>query len=263
MTFLQIYWIGLAVILVFMTLLWLLSLRMKNASIVDIFWGTGFVLSGWLYFALTPDGFLLRKLLIAALVTIWGLRLSIHILLRNWGKPEDFRYQKWREENGDKWWWQSLFKVFFLQGLLLWIISIPLLAAQLRPNPDHLTFLDFLGLGLWLVGFFFESVGDFQLSRFKANPDNKGKVLDSGVWRFTRHPNYFGDSAQWWGYYLIAAAAGGWWSIFSPILMTYLLLRVSGVALLEKMLETRPAYKEYIDRTSPFIPWFPRKKSIQ
>jgi len=145
--------------------------------------------------------------------------------------------------------------------LLLWIISIPLLAAQLQPAPDHLTFLDFLGLGLWLVGFFFEAVGDFQLSRFKANLDNKGKVLDSGVWRYTRHPNYFGDSAQWWGYYLIAAAAGGWWTIYSPALMTFLLLRVSGVALLEKTLETRPAYKEYIEKTSPFFPWFPRRKS--
>lgn len=263
MTFLQIYLIGLAAILVPMTLLWLLSLPLKNSSIVDIFWGTGFVITAWVYFAFTPDGFMLRKLLIASLVTIWGLRLSIYILLRNWGKPEDFRYQKWREENGSQWWWRSFFKVFLLQGLLLWVISIPLLAAQWRPAPDHLTFFDFLGLGLWLIGFFFEAVGDYQLARFKADPQNKGKVLDRGVWRYTRHPNYFGDSAQWWGYYLIAVAAGGWWTIYSPVLMTFLLLRVSGVALLEKTLETRPAYKEYIEKTSPFIPWFPRRKSIR
>jgi len=143
--------------------------------------------------------------------------------------------------------------------VLLWIISVPLLAAQYRALPDRLTPLDFLGLAVWLIGFYFESAGDYQLSRFKSRPENKGKVLDSGVWRYTRHPNYFGDSAQWWGYYLIAAAAGGWWTVYSPVLMTLFLLRVSGVALLEKSMETRPGYKEYIERTSAFIPWLPRK----
>lgn len=260
MNFISIDLIGLAVILALMTLLWLISLLIKNASIVDIFWGTGFVITGWLFFALTPEGFLTRKLLIATIVTIWGLRLSIHVLRRNWGKPEDFRYQKWREENGAAWWWKSFFQVFLLQGVLLWIISAPLLAAQLKPTPAHLTFLDFAGLAIWLVGFFFEAVGDYQLERFKANPQNRGKVLDTGVWRYTRHPNYFGDSAQWWGYYLIAAAGGGWWSIFSPILMTFLLVRVSGVALLEKSMAAKPGYRDYIEQTSPFIPWFPRKK---
>ncbi len=260
MTFIQIYLIGLGVTLVLMTVLWLVSLRLKNSSIVDIFWGTGFVVAGWVYFILTPDGYLARKLLIMVLVTIWGLRLSIHILRRNWGKPEDFRYQVWRKEAGQAWWWRSFFKVFLLQGFLLWIISIPLLAAQSSPLPSHLTILDYLGALVWLIGFFFESMGDHQLSKFRANPANKGKVLDTGVWHYTRHPNYFGDSAQWWGYYLIAAAAGGWWTIFSPIIMTLFLLKVSGVALLEKTLETRPGYKEYIEETSAFIPWFPKNK---
>ncbi len=259
MSFLPIYLTGLGVILMLMTLLWLLSLRLKNSSIVDIFWGTGFVIAGWLFFVLTPDGYIVRKLLISSLVTIWGLRLSIHILLRNWGKPEDFRYQKWRQESGARWWWQSYFKVFMLQGVLLWMISAPLLAAQFSPLPARMTALDFLAVLIWLVGFFFESAGDLQLSQFKAKPENKGKVLNSGVWRYTRHPNYFGDSAQWWGYFLIAAAAGGWWTIFSPVIMTLFLLRVSGVALLEKTLETRPGYKEYIKKTSAFVPWFPRK----
>jgi len=260
MSFLTVYFIGLMLILALMTLLWLLSLSLKNSSIVDIFWGTGFVIASWLYFILTPDGFLLRKLLIAGLVTVWGLRLSIHILLRNWGKPEDFRYQKWRREAGSKWWWQSFFRVFLLQGMLLWIISAPLLAAQFYPLPNRLTALDFLSAIVWLVGFYFEAVGDFQLARFRSRPENKGKVMNRGVWRFTRHPNYFGDSAQWWGYYLIAAAAGGWWTIFGPILMTLFLLRVSGVVLLEKTLQTRPGYKEYIENTSAFIPWFPKKR---
>lgn len=260
MEFLNIFLIEAGVILGLMLLLWLLSLLLKNASIVDIFWGTGFVIADWVYFALTPEGYLPRKLLISALVTIWGLRLSLHILRRNWGKPEDFRYQKWRNENGRKWWWLSFFQVFLLQGALMWIISAPLLAAQLGSYPQHLSVFDFLGALLWLVGFFFEVVGDYQLARFKTNKENKGKVMNTGVWRYTRHPNYFGDSAQWWGYYLVAAGAGGWWTIFSPILMTLFLLRVSGVTLLEKTMQSRPGYKEYIETTSAFIPWFPRRK---
>ena len=259
MTFLEVYAIGFAVITACMILLWLLSLKLKNSSIVDIFWGTGFVIAAWLYFALSPDGLPARKLLIAILVTLWGLRLSLHILMRNAGKPEDFRYQKWRADNGKKWWWVSFFQVFLLQGILLWVISAPLLAAQFSSRSTQLTALDFIGATLWAVGFFFEAAGDMQLTRFKRNPANKGKVLNTGVWRYSRHPNYFGDSAQWWGYFLIALAAGGWWTIFSPIMMTILLLRVSGVALLEKTLETRPGYKEYVESTSAFIPWFPRQ----
>lgn len=251
-----------SIILGLMILLWLLSLALKNSSIVDIFWGTGFVIVAWVTFLLTPEGFEARKWLLSILVTIWGLRLSLYILTRNWGKPEDFRYQVWRKEAGSAWWWRSFFKVFLLQGVLLWIISTPFLAAQISAQPDRLTWLDFLAIPVWLIGFFFEAVGDWQLSRFKANPANKGKVFDRGVWRYTRHPNYFGDATQWWAYYLIALAAGGWWTIFSPIIMTTLLMRVSGVTLLEKSLkEEKPGYKEYIESTSEFIPWFPRKKS--
>jgi steroid 5-alpha reductase family enzyme len=261
MSFLEIYGIAFLVILGLMILLWLASLLLKNSSIVDIFWGTGFVVTGWVFFALTPDGFPARKLLLMVLTTIWGLRLSLYILYRNWGKSEDFRYQVWRKEAGAAWWWRSFFKVFLLQGILMWIISAPLLAAQFRSAPDRLTVLDFIGAAVWVIGFFFEAVGDLQLAIFKANPANKGKVMDRGVWRLTRHPNYFGDSAQWWGYYLIAASAGGWWTVFSPVIMTLFLLRVSGVTLLEKTLESRPGYKEYIESTSAFIPWFPRKKS--
>jgi steroid 5-alpha reductase family enzyme len=142
----------------------------------------------------------------------------------------------------------------------MWIIATPLLAAMVNPHaPTHLVFGDYAAVILWLIGIFFESVGDWQLKRFKANPANKGKVMDRGVWKYTRHPNYFGDAAQWWGFYLFAATAGAWWTIFSPILMTTLLVRVSGVKMLEKTLETRPGYKEYIERTSAFIPWFQKK----
>ena len=208
---------------------------------------------------LTPDGFLARKLLIVSLTTIWGSGLFIHILLRNWGYGEDFRYQKWRQESGKNWWWYSFFKVFFLQGLLMWIISIPSLAAQISPTPGRLIWLDYLGVIAWGIGFFFEAVGDWQLSKFRADPANKGKLLNMGVWRYTRHPNYFGDAAQWWGFYLTAAAAGGYWTIFSPILMTLLLRNVSGVAMPEKTLkDSKPGYMENVETTNAFIPWFPR-----
>ncbi len=251
--------VGLLILLA-MVALWGVSLRLRNASIVDIFWGAGFVLANWCAFALTPDGFSPRQWLLGALVTIWGLRLSLYILRRNWGKEEDFRYRKWREEAGGKWWWQSLFKVFLLQGLLLWIISTPLLVAQHSPAPARLTALDFVAVAVWAVGFFFEAVGDWQMARFRADPANKGQVLRSGLWRTTRHPNYFGDATQWWAYYLIAAAAGGFWTIFSPLLMTLLLLRVSGVTLLERTLqETKPAYRDYVETTGAFVPWFPRR----
>ncbi len=260
MGFLNIYLLVGGVVLGLMILLWLLSLALHNASIVDIFWGTGFVIVAWATFALTPEGYLARKLLLAGLVTIWGLRLSLHILRRNWGKPEDFRYAKWRQENGARWWWSSFFKVFLLQGILLWIISTPLVAAQVSPVPASLGLLDGLAVIVWAFGFFFEAVGDWQLDRFKADPANRGRLLTTGVWHYTRHPNYFGDAAQWWGYFLIAAAAGGWWTIFSPILMTLLLVRVSGVALLEKtLIETKPGYRQYAETTRAFVPWFPRR----
>ena len=259
---LSIYANAALVILGLMIALWLISLLLKDSSIVDIFWGTGFVITAWFYFFLTPDGFVARKWLIVILTTIWGLRLSIHILLRNWGHGEDYRYQQWRQEAGSNWWWRSFFKVFLLQGALMWIISAPLLAAQSNPNPARLIWLDYLGAILWGIGFFFEAVGDWQLARFRANPDNKGKLLNTGLWRYTRHPNYFGDAAQWWGFYLIAAAAGGYWTIFSPIIMTLLLRRVSGVTMLEKSLkESKPGYKEYVETTNTFIPWFPHKSS--
>lgn len=261
MGFLNAYLTGGLVIFSLMTLLWLLSLAMKDASIVDIFWGTGFVISGWVYYFLAPEGFPARKLLLNGLVTIWGLRLSIHLALRNLGKGEDFRYRKWREQFGERWWYLSYVRVFLFQGFLMWLIGAPLLAAQFYPGPNRLTWLDGLAVLVWLVGLFFEAVGDWQLARFKADPDNKGKVLRSGVWRYTRHPNYFGDAAQWWGFYFFAlATGGGWWTIFSPAIMSIFLRSVSGVTLLEKSLkDSKPGYRDYVKSTNAFVPWFPKE----
>ncbi len=260
MPFLEIYLTTGLIIFALITALWLLSLYLKDSSIVDIFWGTGFVIANWIYFSQTPEGAEARKWLISLLVTIWGLRLSIYILLRNWGKGEDYRYANWRKQAGNAWWWRSYFKVFLLQGVIMWIVSAPLLAAQINSTPKPLFILDFLGTIVWGIGFFFEAVGDWQLARFKTNPQNKDKLLTSGVWRYTRHPNYFGDAAQWWGFYLVAAAAGGFWTIFSPLLMTWLIVKVSGVAMLEGTLkETKPGYAEYVKSTNAFLPWFPRE----
>ena len=257
----QVMLIGLLAIMIYMTTIWVVSLRLKNAGIVDIFWGPGFALAGWVYFALTPDGFLPRKLLIVVLVSLWGLRLGWHIGRRNIGHAEDYRYQAWRKANGASWWWISYFKVFVLQGFLMWIIATPLIVAQFASEPAGLTFLDVLGLALWLTGFLFEAIGDWQLTRFKADSANKGQVMRMGLWRYTRHPNYFGDAALWWGYFLIALSVnGGFLSIFSPILMTVMLMRVSGVALLEQNLKkTKPGYAEYIATTNSFFPGPPHK----
>ena len=246
------------VILIMMTFLWLLSLRLKNASIVDIFWGIGFIVITLLAFALTPQGYLPRKLLIGTLVTLWGIRLAIHIGLRNLGKPEDFRYAKWRAEHGAHWWWISFLQVFLLQGFLMWMISAPILAAMTSGFPAILTPLDWLGTLLWAFGLLFESIGDAQLTAFKANLAHKGKLFTGGLWKHTRHPNYFGEALVWWSFYLIALAAGRWWTIFSPILMTYLLLKVSGVAMLERTMQQRPGFEEYRRRTRSFFPWFPK-----
>lgn len=247
-----------AVILVLMVLLWLLSLQIKNASIIDIFWGIGFVMIAWIAFALTPQGYLPRKLLLGVLVTIWGLRLAIHIRIRNLGKPEDFRYAKWREENGARWWWFSFVQVFLLQGFLMWIIGAPILAAMTSGFPAIVTPLDWLGALLWVLGFLFELIGDAQLMRFKKDSNNHGKLFTGGMWKYTRHPNYFGEAVLWWGYYLVALAAGRWWTIFSPVIMTYLLTKVSGVAMLERTMKQKPGYGEYIRKTSAFLPWLPK-----
>jgi steroid 5-alpha reductase family enzyme len=240
-----------------MTLLWLLSLVLKNVSIVDIFWGIGFVIIAWFAFTFA-QGYLLRKNLICMLTTIWGVRLTLHIGIRNWGKSEDFRYAKWRVDHGSCWWWFSFFQVFLLQGVLMWIISTPLIAAQTSGFPAILTPLDLIGASIWTVGFLFETFGDLQLTLFKSEPVNKGKLLTTGLWKYTRHPNYFGDAVQWWGFYIIALAAGAWWSVFSPILMTWLLIRVSGVAMLERTMKHKPGYENYMRKTNAFFPWFPK-----
>ena len=260
MTFLQIYFLALLIIIGIMTLLWIISVFLKNVSIVDSFWGLGFIVSTVVYFVST-NGFDTRKLFILILVSLWGLRLSIYLAWRNYGKGEDFRYQEFRHKYGEhRYWWISYFQTFLLQGILMWLISAPLLGAQFYTSNNSISFLDYLGIVVWITGIIFEAGGDFQLAKFKKNPANKGKVLNTGLWRYTRQPNYFGDATVWFAYALFCLAAGSYIPVLGSILMTALIIKVSGVALLEKTLKTqKPEYESYVKQTSSFIPWFPKK----
>jgi steroid 5-alpha reductase family enzyme len=253
--------IGLASILTTLTVVWVFSVRRRDASVADVSWGLGFVLLAWLYVALSPT-LTPRSWLVTGLVTLWGVRLSRHIFRRNHGQGEDPRYRAMRASHGQAFWWRSLFTVFWLQGGILWFVALPLLTAVRAPQPATLTALDVFGGLVFLAGFGFEVVGDHQLQHFKADPSNRGRVLDRGLWRYTRHPNYFGDAALWWGLYAIASATkDGWLTLLSPALMTLLLTRVSGVTLLEQSLtESKPGYRDYIARTPAFFPWFPRAR---
>lgn len=256
MSLLQVGLWNLGIVLVLMVALWVASLVKRDASIVDLFWGAGFVVIAWATFVQTADPGT-RAVLLVALTTVWGLRLTGYLTWRNWGREEDYRYRAMRDKHGGNFRWISLFTVFGLQGLLMWVVSWPVQAGQsaaasLRP-------LDILGFGVWLVGIVFEAVGDYQLARFKRDPDNAGRVMREGLWRYTRHPNYFGDFCVWWGLYAIAVAGGAWWTAFGPALMTFLLLRFSGVALLEKTItERRPEYAEYMRQTNAFFPGRPK-----
>jgi steroid 5-alpha reductase family enzyme len=239
---------------------WLVSLWRRDASIVDVVWGLGFAAIGKVS-SFLADGVAGRRVLVTLLSMLWGLRLAAYLLWRNQGKPEDYRYQAMRRRWGARFPVVSLFTVFGLQGVLMYVISLPLQIACAAPSPG-LGWLDALGVLAWLVGMAFEVTGDVQLARFRADPANAGRVLDTGLWRYTRHPNYFGDCLVWWGFFALAAGTPvGPWTAVSPVLMTVLLRRVSGVTLLERSLARRkPGWAEYAARTNPFVPGPPRRE---
>jgi steroid 5-alpha reductase family enzyme len=242
-----------------MFLLWLLSLRLRDASIVDIWWGPGLASIVALAYAMT-GGAHPRRTLLLGLVALWALRLGGYLLWRNAGRGEDPRYQVMRRRFGARFGWISLASVFGLQGVLQWLVALPLQLAQLDPGPARLALLDALGIALFVFGLLFETVGDFQLARFRADPGQKGRVMERGLWRYTRHPNYFGDCMAHWGLFVVALATPwGWAGVIGPLTLTVLLLRVSGVALLERSIgRRRPAYGDYQRRTSAFLPRPPR-----
>ena len=240
---------------------WLISLKYQNVTIADTLWGVGFPLLAWVVCFMSDSGSA-REMRVAILVSAWGLRLAAYLSWRNWGKGEDPRYQKMRARAGNRFWVKSLFSVFLLQACLMWVISWAMTWAQAAPGPAHLTLWDIAGLIFWGVGFFFQTVGDLQLAAFKARPESKGKVMNQGLWAYTRHPNYFGESLMWWGIFFMATAVpGGWWTVISPVAITFLLLKVSGIPMTERVISTsRPGYAAYVRNTSSFFPWFPKSK---
>jgi steroid 5-alpha reductase family enzyme len=245
-------------VLLYMTVWFLLALWRRRNDLADIAWGGGFIVAA-LTALLLQTGLTPRAKLVVLLVILWGLRLAVHIGLRNLGKGEDERYRKWREEWGRHWLLRSYLQVFLLQGFLLYLISLPVIWTILvKPSPW--TGLDAIGLAVWIVGFFFEALGDFQLARFKKDPNNRGKIIQQGLWRYSRHPNYFGEVTLWWGIYLLALSTpGGWMTIIGPLTITFLILKVSGIPLLEKKYVNNAAFQEYARRTSAFFPIPPRK----
>ena len=250
------YLLALGVTAVFAVGAWLYGTARRNVGIVDSLWSLMILLSPVVYVAVTAT-LTARGALILALVAAWALRLSLHITVRNHGEPEDRRYRAIRHNNEPHFWIKSLYLVFGLQAVLAWFVAMPAVAAAASPAP--LGWLDLAAVLVWATGMYFEVVGDWQLRRFQRERGSEDAVLDRGLWRYTRHPNYFGEALLWWGITLAAVAAGAWWTLASPLLMTFLLLRVSGVALLEKdIAERRPAYRDYVERTSAFLPRPPK-----
>jgi steroid 5-alpha reductase family enzyme len=252
---------GLGATLTLAVVTWVVSFIKRDVSIVDSVWSALILLAAIVY-ATTMPGAAPRAVWVLVLTAIWSIRLAGYITRRNWGEPEDHRYREIRARNQPNFEWKSLYLVFILQGVLAWIVSASLLAATASAEP--LNTLDAIGIAVVVFGLVFETVGDAQLAGFKSHSENRGRVMDSGLWRYTRHPNYFGEFCVWWGFYLVALAADGWWAIVSPALMSVLLLKVSGVTLLEKDIgERRPAYRDYIARTNAFFPGPPRAGGVE
>lgn len=253
------YWAILGLVLFgYMSLWFVVSLLKKRNDVADTAWGLGFVLMAWASLAISGN-INTRSLIVCALISVWGLRLSYHIHKRNRNKAEDYRYAEWRKSWGKWFYLRSYLQVYILQGALLFLIVSPALLINKSASSD-ISYLDLIGILVWLTGFIFESVGDAQLARFISDPNNKGLLMQSGLWKYSRHPNYFGEITQWWGIWLIALnIAGGWMFVIGPITITFLILKASGIPLLEKKMSANPAFAEYKRRTSVLIPFPPKK----
>lgn len=245
------------IIFVYMSGLFGVSILIRRNDVADVGWGLGFILvsavSAWF------GGGSVSGLLATALVTLWGTRIALHIYLRNKDKEEDFRYKNWRNNWGKYFYVRSYFQVFILQGILMFLISLPVVLSNLFFTEYSLVFL-IIGFIVWTIGFIFESVGDYQLGQFVSEQKNKGKIMMSGLWAFTRHPNYFGEVAMWWGIFIICMPHALWLlMLLSPLAITILILKVSGIPMLEKKYEGNPEFQAYKQRVSAFFPWFPKK----
>ncbi len=256
------YIVAILTIFVYMCVWFGIALAKKNNGLVDIAWGLGFVVAT-IVLLINFGGGLFREVLIASMIFIWGIRLATYLFVRNWYKAEDWRYANWRKD------WKargiflprSFFQIFMLQGTIMFALLLPIISVIAFENEysNRLLVSDYLGIAFFTIGFLFEAIGDQQLYRFKSDPSNKGKILKSGLWKYTRHPNYFGEMMLWWGIFIISIPSGNiGFSILSPLLISFLLLKVSGVVLLEKKLNQRPEFVEYARKTSAFVPWFPK-----
>jgi steroid 5-alpha reductase family enzyme len=248
------------VIVAYMTIWFAVAQIIRRNDIADVLWGTGFIVAAvTAVFSGSEIG--LRAWIVFILVLVWGTRLTVHIYIRNRGKPEDARYRKWREDWGEHAAIQAFFKIFMLQGMLMLVVSLPVIYIIVSRD-SALRQLDLLGIAVWLTGFLFETIGDRQLARFKKRPSSKGKIMTEGLWSWTRHPNYFGEVTLWWGVYIIALSVkNGWLTILGPLTITLLILKVSGIPLLEEKYKDNPEFQAYKRRTSAFFPLPPGKET--
>lgn len=239
-------------------LLFLFSLFKKRNDFIDVAWGLGIILVTALSYVLSEAESLIMNLILI-LVSLWGVRLSVRIFLRNIKKSEDYRYKNWRDSWGKWFYVRSYFQIYILQGFLMLVVGYSAIHAGVYATTNELTPFVFLGVAIWLVGFLFEAISDYQLDNFLRQEENKGKIIDTGLWRYSRHPNYFGEVTMWWGIWLIVAGAPfGYWAIISPLTITFLILKVSGVPMLEEKFAGNPAFEKYKQKTSVFFPLPPK-----
>lgn len=247
------------VVFCYMTIWFVIAVLKKDNSIADVAWGLGFMLLAWFTYFYT-DAETIRQLVMNVCISAWAIRLSGYIYQRNALKAgEDFRYAAWRKDWGKNWLWRSYLQVFLLQGFFMLLIVLPVLIAA-NSTQNSWNYINTLGLFVFTAGFLFEAIADFQLAHFKADVQNKGKIMTTGLWHYTRHPNYFGEAVLWWGIFLMVVPVENWyWALISPVLITYLLTRVSGVPMLENKYRNNPQFAAYAKQTSAFIPWWPKK----
>jgi steroid 5-alpha reductase family enzyme len=253
----ELYGCAAAAVLAVVTVLWIASVAMRDASIIDAFWGPLFVAIAWVLLAVNLHTAGLTLLLVVFLVTVWGLRLAFHLAARNFGNGEDVRYRLWRAHGGELWWLKTYYRVYLLQGAIALVVATPIIAA-FRVTEAPLP-INWIGVPLWLVGFVVEATADIQLTRFRNDPDNQGRVMQDGLWSYTRHPNYFGDALQWWGLGILTFSGVTWWSVIGPLAMTLVFLNISNEVIERGLLKRRPGYADYIARTNAF---FPRRRAV-
>lgn len=259
MNTLELYGYAAAAVLTTVTALWIVSVAVRDASIIDVFWGPLFVTIAWVLFAINLDAVGIKHLVVLFLVTAWGLRLAFHLAARNLGMGEDTRYRLWRQHGGTNWWFKSFYRVYLLQGAIALVVATPIVAAFRVADAPFA--INWIGLPIWAIGFIIEASADVQLIRFMQRPDSKGQVMQHGLWTYSRHPNYFGDALQWWGLGVLAFTGITWWSLIGPLAMTMVFLNLSNEVIERGLLKRRPGYADYVARTNAFFPGAPRSEA--